>query len=320
MTVTTRAESGLLSLLSSVTDLVGGLAHGLVSGGHESIDVGGIKTLGLNGAQNVDNDLTGVQLASAERKHSGGVLDHDGNDGGARLNGQVEAALLEGHDTDILGVRSGSLGEHEDTLTRAAVSALDSLDGATEGLHGLGSVLSVQEDGSRKSHELAQQRVPLEGLLGGNGAVLGEDSAEHQNVHLVLVVGDQNAGSGKMFGDVVNGLGGIGDLDLGSVQAGGSSQLAASQLDLDTQKDADRVVEGSGHGPLSQSLFANGGENGGGQHAVGGTGGEDDHGDGGADVEDELGCNGHSGNGEGCDDDHSDIYPTVHVWFSDNVP
>jgi hypothetical protein len=308
----------LLSLLASVANLVGSLAHGLISGGHESVDVAGVQTLGLNGAQDVDKDLSGVQLASAERKHSGGVLDHHGDNGSARLDRQVETALLEGHDADVLGVGSGSLGEHEDALALASVAALDGLDGAAEGLHGLGSVLSVQEDGAGQRHELAQQRVPLEGLFGGDGAVLGEDATEHQNVHFVLVVGNQNAWSGQVFGDVVNGLGGVGDLDLGGIQTGGSGHLPASQLDADTQEDAHRVVEGSGNGPLGQALLADGGENGGRQHAVGGTGGKDDHGDGGADVEDELGCNGHSGNENGSNCNHSDIYPTVHVWFSDS--
>lgn len=117
------------------------------------------------------------------------VVGHDNwHNGHTGLDGQVESTLLEGQEGRVLGVATGALGKHVDTL----LARSDLFGGTAYGLPGVLGVLAVNEDGSAQRHEPAQEGPVLERLLGCYAAVLGEHAAEHENVEFGLVVADED--------------------------------------------------------------------------------------------------------------------------------
>ena len=170
------------------------------------------------------------------------VCDNARDDGNTGFDSKVESALLERQQHRLLGVASSTLREHVYTLSLG-------LDLARSTLHGLASILAVlaiDKDGAAQGHELAEEGHLLERSLGGNTAVLGEHSSQHENIELSLVVADKDS------------------------RARGSEDIVRILNDeLNTGGVKHEVVKGATDSPLRDALLADEGEEDGGKDTVG---------------------------------------------------
>ncbi|KAI6767037.1 hypothetical protein HG531_011397 [Fusarium graminearum] len=138
----------------------------------------------------------------------------------------MESALLERQQHGLLGVASSTLGEHVDALSLG-------LDLAGGALHSITGILAKGD--------------LLERSLGGNTAVLGEHSSQHENVELGLVVADKDSRA-RGSEDIVRVL---------------NDKLNAGGVEHE-------VVKGATDSPLRDALLADEGEEDGGKDTVGG--------------------------------------------------
>ena len=130
-------------------------------------------------------------------------------------------------------------------------------------LHGLTPIHTVDKDRPTQAHEPAQERDTGETLLRGDGAVLGEDPADEEDVQFGLVVADDDHRS--LAGQVL---------------------LAVDDDEADAGGVAHDEVKGTGGGPLGESVLADEAEGYGGEDAVGGA--DEEGGVGGEDAGDEA--------------------------------
>lgn len=89
------------------------------------------------------------------------MLAYDGDDGHARLHGKVECAFLERSHVQSFLVRPCSFREDP----KVNITILHCLSGIGHGLESTCIVLAIDEDGTRKGHELSKERNPLQLFL-----------------------------------------------------------------------------------------------------------------------------------------------------------
>lgn len=171
------------------------------------------------------------------------VLGHDGHNWHASLDSQVERTLFERQQCRLIRVTPRALGEDEHTL---AVS-LHFHNSTVKSLHSSLAVRAVDEHSPREGHEPAKEGDIAQRLLRCDTAVGRENSAQHQDVQLRLVISDEDGRPGR---EVL---------------------LTLDNIKLDTGGEAHHPLETAGRGPLRDSAVANESENDGSDHTVRGT-------------------------------------------------